>query len=83
MGEITCPQCRAVFKVDETSYAEIVRQVRDEQFVREVHEREQALKREHEAALKLEHERAAHELQTSVETTVILMKQSSLSAMQK
>ena len=69
MGEITCPQCGAVFKVDETSYAEIVRQVRDEQFVREVHEREQALKREHEAALKLEHERAAHELQTSVETT--------------
>lgn len=69
MGEITCPQCGAVFKVDETSYAEIVRQVRDEQFVREVHEREQALKREHEAALKLEHERAAHELQTRVETT--------------
>lgn len=69
MGEITCPQCGAVFKVDETSYAEIVRQVRDEQFVREVHEREQALKREHEAALKLEHERAVHELQTRVETT--------------
>ena len=47
---VPVPRCGAVFKVDETSYAEIVRQVRDEQFVREVHEREQALKREHEAS---------------------------------
>lgn len=40
MQEIKCPKCGTVFQVDESGYADIVRQVRDEEFNREVRERE-------------------------------------------
>ena len=39
MQEIKCPKCGEVFQVDETGYAAIVKQVRDEEFHREIHER--------------------------------------------
>ncbi len=39
MNEIKCPQCGTVFKVDETGFADIVRQVRDGEFSRAVEER--------------------------------------------
>ena len=32
MKEIKCPNCQTNFKIDETSYADIIKQVRDEQF---------------------------------------------------
>ena len=32
MQEIKCPKCGEVFQVDETGYAAIVKQVRDEEF---------------------------------------------------
>ena len=32
MSEIKCPNCGKTFKIDENSYAEIVRQVRDSEF---------------------------------------------------
>ena len=40
MAEIRCPHCGEVFQVDETEYAQIVRQVRDAEFTRELKERE-------------------------------------------
>lgn len=40
MNEIKCPKCGQVFQVDQSGYAAIVRQVRDEQFQRELHQRE-------------------------------------------
>ena len=32
MSEIKCPNCGKTFKIDENSYADIVRQVRDNEF---------------------------------------------------
>lgn len=39
MNEIKCPKCGQVFKVDETGFAEIVKQVHDHEFERELNER--------------------------------------------
>ena len=39
MHEIKCPQCDAVFTIDEAGYAEILNQVRNDAFERELHER--------------------------------------------
>jgi len=39
MNEIKCPKCGQVFKVDETGFAEIVKQVHDHEFERELKER--------------------------------------------
>lgn len=44
MQEIKCPNCGTVFQADESGFADIVRQVRDEEFNREVRERELLLK---------------------------------------
>ena len=32
MQEIKCPNCGTVFQVDESEYAQILRQVRDDEF---------------------------------------------------
>ena len=53
MNEIKCPHCGQVFKVDESGYADIVRQVRDDQFSAELRERLDAMRREQEQALEL------------------------------
>ena len=39
MSEIKCPQCGKMFSLDEDSYAWILKQVRDEAFLREVEEK--------------------------------------------
>jgi hypothetical protein len=39
MNEIKCPKCGQVFKVDESGFADIVKQVRDHEFDKELHER--------------------------------------------
>ena len=44
MQEIKCPQCGEVFVVDESGYANIVKQVRDKEFARELKKREEELK---------------------------------------
>ncbi len=53
MNEIKCPKCGEVFKVDETGYAAIMKQVRDEEFLNEIKEREKQLKLEKENALSI------------------------------
>ena len=39
MNEIICPQCKKAFKIDETGYADILKQVRDADFDKQLHER--------------------------------------------
>ena len=51
MAEIKCPHCGEVFQVDETEYAQIVRQVRDAEFQRELAAREQLAERERSSAV--------------------------------
>ena len=56
MSEIKCPKCGEVFTVDESGYAAIIKQVRDEEFTRDLDKRTKELKdhlaREHELELK-------------------------------
>jgi hypothetical protein len=51
MHEIKCPKCGEVFTVDESGYAAIVGQVRDEEFHRELAQREKQLAAEKEKDL--------------------------------
>ena len=43
MQKIKCPNCGEVFVVDESGYAQIVKQVRDQEFDRELRQREKEL----------------------------------------
>lgn len=50
---IKCPKCGEVFKVDDSGYAQILKQVRDDEFVRELHEREHRFLKDQETAVTL------------------------------
>ena len=39
MHEIICPHCGKAFKIDEAGYADILKQVRDSEFDKQLHER--------------------------------------------
>ena len=39
MHEIICPHCAKAFKIDEAGYADILKQVRDADFDKQLHER--------------------------------------------
>ena len=51
--EIKCPNCGKVFAVDESGYAQIAQQVRDQEFNRELQHREQELTKHREMETKL------------------------------
>ena len=53
MNEIKCPQCGKVFKIDESGFAEIVKQVRDHEFEEDLRKREALLRADKENAVKL------------------------------
>lgn len=53
MEEIKCPKCGEIFKIDESSYAAIVKQVRDSEFNAELSSREKQFNAEKETAVKL------------------------------
>lgn len=62
MNDIRCPKCGEVFKVDEAGYADIVKQVHDREFKKELHEREELLKADKESAIKLVEEKTKNAL---------------------
>ena len=64
MAEIRCPHCGEVFQVDETEYAQIVRQVRDAEFQRELAAREKSAERERASAVEAAVARARQEALT-------------------
>jgi len=53
MNDIICPHCKKVFKVDEAGFADILKQVRDHVFDKELHERLELAEKEKENAVKL------------------------------
>lgn len=63
MHEIICPHCRKAFKVDEAGYADILKQVRDEEFARQLHERLELAERDKHAAVELARAQLAAEQQ--------------------
>jgi len=50
MKEIKCPNCGEVFKVDESAYAQILSQIRNNEFNEELHKREKELKLQQESS---------------------------------
>ncbi|MDK2899350.1 MAG: hypothetical protein PWQ10_537 [Patescibacteria group bacterium] len=54
MNEIKCPHCGKTFKIDEASFAAILKQVRDSGFEKELHARIDSEVRAAEAKTKLE-----------------------------
>ena len=62
-NQVKCPKCGTVINLDESDYEGIVRQVRDEQFAREVEERAASLRREKDQELELARTAAAGELE--------------------
>lgn len=53
MQDIICPNCKKAFKVDEAGFADILKQVRDHQFEKELEERLDVAEKEKENAVKL------------------------------
>ena len=65
MHEIKCPHCGRTFTVDEAGYADIVKQVRDDEFEKQLHERLELAEQDKQNALKLAEAKAAGEHQES------------------
>lgn len=53
MNEIICPNCKTAFKIDEAGFADILKQVRDEEFDKELKERERIFAEDKKNAVKL------------------------------
>lgn len=53
MNEIKCPNCGTIFKIDETEYDSIVKQIRHKEFEKEISLREQEHTKDKENAIKL------------------------------
>jgi hypothetical protein len=66
MNEIICPHCKKAFKVDEAEFANILKQVRDHEFDKEVHERLELLEKDKENAVKLAEANTKNEMQADV-----------------
>ncbi len=63
MHEIICPHCSKAFKIDETGYADILKQVRDADFAEQLHERLEIAEKDKLSAVELAEARLASELE--------------------
>ena len=63
MHEIICPHCAKAFKIDEAGYADILKQVRDADFDKQLHERLELADQEKRNAVELAIAKAASERQ--------------------
>jgi hypothetical protein len=66
MNEIKCPHCGKAFKIDESSFAAILKQVRDGEFEKELHERIDSEVRATQANAKLELQSVGSEKDTVI-----------------
>ena len=53
MHEIICPHCKKAFKVDEAGYADILKQVRDSEFEKQLRERLELAEKDKQNAVEL------------------------------
>lgn len=53
MNEIKCPKCGTLFKIDENEYDKVIKQIRDNEFEKELKIREELNSKEKESAIKL------------------------------
>lgn len=66
MNDIICPHCKKVFKVDEAGFADILKQVRDHVFDKELHERLEIAERAKEDAVKLAEANIINSMQVDI-----------------
>lgn len=80
MHEIICPHCRKAFKIDEAGYADIVKQVRDDEFAKQLRDRLELAEQEKKSAIELAQTQAGLELQrvAALKDTEIQRLQSTL-----
>lgn len=62
MNEISCPHCNKAFKVDETGYANILKQVRDSEFDKQLQERLELASKEKQNAIELTKEKTINQM---------------------
>ena len=74
-NEIICPNCKKTFKVDETSFADIVKQVRDVEFDKDIEKEKKIAENEKNSAvaitqsgLKILHQQEVHKLNNKILT---------------
>ena len=67
MNEISCPHCNKAFKVDETGYADLLKQVRDHEFEEQLNDRLQLAEKEKLSAVALAKEKVSREHQTEAQ----------------
>jgi len=68
MNQIACPHCHSVFSIDDAAYAEILSQVRDEAFERDLHERLANAQKDNEIAVERAQAALRAELQEATRT---------------
>lgn len=82
MHEIICPHCGKAFKIDEAGYADILKQVRDSDFEKQLHERLELAEQDKRAAVELAQAKVSAELQkaASIKDAEILELKAKLDA---
>lgn len=63
MHEIICPHCGKAFKIDEAGYADILKQVRDREFAKALHEQFELAEKEKKTAIELAEAKVTSELE--------------------
>jgi len=63
MHEINCPHCGKAFKIDEAGYADIIKQVRDGEFEKQLHDRLELAEQEKRNAVELAKAQLSNDLQ--------------------
>lgn len=66
MNEISCPHCKNKFTLDQSGFAEIVKQIRDQEFDQELKKREELALKDKENAVKLALSESNNKLQQEV-----------------
>ena len=75
MAEIKCPNCGTVISLEQSDLDSVVRQVRDEEFARDLAERTKLLEAEKDQALKLAQVQSAAELREAQSEAAAALKQ--------
>lgn len=63
MNEIICPHCNKAFKIDESGYADIIKQIRDREFEKQLNERLSLAEKDKRTAIELAEARVTHTLE--------------------
>lgn len=63
MHEIICPHCGKAFKIDEAGYADILKQVRDSDFEKQLHDRLELAEEDKRNAVELAETKVTNELE--------------------